>query len=145
MTGPFAWSKAPVELLDALDPHAVGELHRSISYLQGGTPRCCPHTQPDRWWWLCAWHPALGLSCEACLQAHLTARHPHDLEHRCDGCGQQDETMVPFLVQVPRPRWVRPPRAAKARNGTMVLLSGIGVCRACATDLGYQVTVGRSA
>jgi len=136
------WQLSPSAALDALDQAAVAEIHRTIGYLHDGTPRACTHTDTEVWF-VCGWHPAQGLVCEGCLRLHLTARHPHDLEHRCDSCGGQGTTMVPLILKVPRPRWVRPPRAAKTRNATPVLLAGLGFCERCAARLGFPV--GRAA
>lgn len=141
-TPPAWWSNVPWPALDALDQTAVAELRRGIGYLHDGVPRSCPHlTDPM---WVCAMHPAAGVQCPGCLRRHL-GRHSHDEENRCDGCGTQAATMVPLLVQLPRPRWLRPPRTPKVRNRAAVLLSGVGFCEPCAAGLGCSPPVRRSA
>lgn len=127
-----------MEALDALDQVAGDQLARSIDYMHGGTPRSCGH--PADPLWVCALHPGHGLTCPDCLTSHLRGRHTYEEEHRCDCCAMQEHAdMVPLLVKLPRPRWMRPPRAAKVRNHAAVLASGFGFCRACAASLGFPV------
>ncbi|MEJ7766154.1 MAG: hypothetical protein WKF86_11725 [Acidimicrobiales bacterium] len=132
---PGCWSDVPWEALDALDEVAVAELHRSVEYLHGGTPRSCAH--PADPLWLCAMHPGFGVACHDCLRRHA-ARHSDAVERRCDSCGGQAERLVVLLVQLPRPRWLRPARAARVRNTAAVLLCGIGFCETCAAAAGCE-------
>ena len=124
-----SWLNVPCQAGDPLDEEAVAELRRSIEDLHGQTPRSCGH--PAYPLWVCGVRPGFGVVCHACTRRHVL-RHPHEAEHRCGGCGVQAETMVPLLVQLPRPRWLRPPRAAMVRSTAAVFVCGVGLCEPCA-------------
>ena len=80
---------------------------------------------------ICAQHPAAGVMCAACLDAHA-ARHPYDLEHTCDSCGAVTDDIASACMQFHGVLRIRTTTTARPRMlaGT-ILVGGLGLCPTC--------------
>ncbi|HEX2574714.1 MAG TPA: hypothetical protein VHK88_00100 [Aquihabitans sp.] len=83
----------------------------------------------------CAAHPVAGLMCPACAERH-SLRHAHKLEHTCDRCHQQGTLMFQLMADAVIGATTITTAGKPARYVGAVVVVCLGVCEACAAEVG---------
>ena len=133
MSGRATPKADPLQHLDVrtLYPTAIVRYDGAVDALAVLPVQSCGHVHQTGIGFVCAEHPAGGIRCFDCAEAHV-GKHDFETEHRCDECGGITTVIHPVLMMTTAVGV--PTHDLAGRDGLLygpVNISGIGLCSSC--------------